>query len=522
MTRPQLDEEGFRDGYGHLRSISLAEPLLKGYPMSPQSPPLLASRPRSLLLNARLKRVFIVAFASLSAATLIIFASISLLTASPHAAQSVAEHGVPAADVGTWLDTPAPDHEVHDNVADDTSHKYSPYVLGPPTQRFRDNLRNDTQYITSWISAGWTNDVMTYANLIYLGVITSRVPIVAMFTPSHIGGDAATIAFGDVFDVPRFIRDSGIDIVEWREVKDPASTDVDDIGCWNIWESVQYDEHFPRRSTVLDWLKLDISYTRAPEWVKLVPNYEHDRHSTFWTLARLGFPEERAKNLVDPLPSPQHQAVLPPDEHVLCYDYLYYVCAQQPFEFEFDYSPAWRFVGQHLRWTQDIQDLTALYIRRAFSLEPEDDVPPYIAVHVRHGDFGAWCWGIEDVMNDCFAPISAIARRVREVQEELLERKGISIPDARVVVTSDEADPAWWDEIAAHGWVKIDHDAWQTAQTYGRWYPVILDAAIQSTAIGFVGTDRSTYSTLSRRRVESWHDGATRIARWGFKDADAH
>lgn len=33
------------------------------------------------------------------------------------------------------------------------------YVLGPPTDRFRDNLRNDTRYITSWVSAGWTNDV---------------------------------------------------------------------------------------------------------------------------------------------------------------------------------------------------------------------------------------------------------------------------------------------------------------------------------------------------------------------------
>lgn len=37
-------------------------------------------------------------------------------------------------------------------------HKALP-VLGPATQCFRDNLKNDTQYITSWVSAGWTNDV---------------------------------------------------------------------------------------------------------------------------------------------------------------------------------------------------------------------------------------------------------------------------------------------------------------------------------------------------------------------------
>ena len=32
----------------------------------------------------------------------------------------------------------------------------SPYVRGPPAASFRDNLRNDTKYITSWISAGWS------------------------------------------------------------------------------------------------------------------------------------------------------------------------------------------------------------------------------------------------------------------------------------------------------------------------------------------------------------------------------
>ena len=32
----------------------------------------------------------------------------------------------------------------------------NPLVRGPPTESFRDNLRNDTKYITSWISAGWS------------------------------------------------------------------------------------------------------------------------------------------------------------------------------------------------------------------------------------------------------------------------------------------------------------------------------------------------------------------------------
>ena len=57
----------------------------------------------------------------------------------------------------------------------------------------------------------------------------------------------------------------------------------------------------------------------------------------------------------------------------------------------------------------------------------------------------------------------------REVQDELLERKGIYIPMSRVIMTSDETDSAWWDQVSALGWVKMDHAEHQTVERYGRW-----------------------------------------------------
>lgn len=188
---------------------------------------------------------------------------------------------------------------------------------------------------------------MTYMNLLYLGKITDRVSVIGTFTPSHIGGEVPPIAFGEVFNVSRFIEDSKVPMVEWDEVKNPDSEVVDAIGCWNVWEAVQYYEHYPRGSSIPDWVGLgtfhafkcaqdvsftcllDISYTRGPDWLKLIPNYEHDKCSTFWALARLAYPEDRNKSLRDPLPSPNYKIVLPPDEHMLCFDYLYYACAQQ-------------------------------------------------------------------------------------------------------------------------------------------------------------------------------------------------
>ncbi|KAG1799941.1 uncharacterized protein HD556DRAFT_1346181 [Suillus plorans] len=40
---------------------------------------------------------------------------------------------------------------------------------------------------------------------------------------------------------------------------------------------------------------------------------------------------------------------------------------------------------------------------------------------------------------------------------------------------------------------------------------MFIDAIIQSNGAGFVGTRGSTMSTPTSRRVQSWHDGATRL-----------
>jgi hypothetical protein len=53
-------------------------------------------------------------------------------------------------------------------------------------------------------------------------------------------------------------------------------------------------------------------------------------------------------------------------------------------------------------------------------------------------------------------------------------------------------------------------------------HPVFIDAIIQSNGAGFVGTLRSTMSTLARRRVQSWRDGAIRTISWGWPGADDH
>ena len=189
-------------------------------------------------------------------------------------------------------------------------------------------------------------------------------------------------------------------------------------------------------------------------------NYEHDMCSTFWSLARLSFPEERSRNIGNPLPSTMHNASLDPDEHLLCFDYLYYACAQQVSwrtvadlieqaadverrrlqsgEYDLDYGPTWRYVMRYMWWTERIDTIATLYLREILEIAPGADIPPvsnerfcgialahiplklqYIAIHVRHGDFSQWCWGAEDPA-DCFAPLSVIVRRVKSVKSILM------------------------------------------------------------------------------------------------------
>ena len=116
----------------------------------------------------------------------------------------------------------------------------------------------------------------------------------------------------------------------------------------------------------------------------------------------------------------------------------------------------WRDVLMHAHWTPQLAALGTAALRRTFSLPPSSpaaDIPPFIALHARHGDFSQYCHGAP--ASECFAPLSAFDRRVRELQDELEARTGVR--PARVIMTGDEKDERWWDAVAAKGWHRLDY-----------------------------------------------------------------
>ncbi|KAG1840894.1 hypothetical protein C8R48DRAFT_751280 [Suillus tomentosus] len=222
------------------------------------------------------------------------------------------------------------------------------------------------------------------------------------FLSNHIDPSAPSFVSGEVFDVPRLSQAIGIHLLQWHEVKDPEGQFLDDLGCWTVWET--------HPSLVIQRVAItDVSWTRTPAWVRLTSPSTLHNHASFWSLASLGLELSLTNR-----PSPQHQVSLPLDDHVLCFDFFYYVGAHHTWEWESDYSPAWRFIAD-------------AHSRRAMS-EP---TPPYISVHIRHGDFSQQC------------------KEVSEAQEELRTRKGIDA--THLIMTSDERDPEWWSDVGALG-----------------------------------------------------------------------
>ncbi|KAF9530884.1 hypothetical protein CPB83DRAFT_892162 [Crepidotus variabilis] len=412
-------------------------------------------------------------------------------------------------------------------------------VNGPPAKFFRETLRNDTNYITAWTGAGFTNQFMGYTNLIYLAAITDRVPIIPPFAPNpHINVSAGVLPFGDIFDLEQLSMHLRRPVLEWRDVKDlpkprdsnpfpyvvnSPSYSPEPIGCWSTRSLL--DRGAARSSHVIAHIGLDASYTRVHNNTRLKPDDPHEPHVVFSHLAALIYRHSSSTSsdfASPPFPDPglhphryefiesgleaDHHTRMP-DSHLACFDSLYFSTSSiAPMEWRFKFSPAWRDVGQWLKFSKKATAILDEYMDALFPAGPEDDVdeyPPFIAVHVRRGDFDWDCRS-----DHCLPPLSVYQREVDNIKQELSEKRGIDVKD--VVLMSDESAKEFWDEATAFGWLSINHEETQTSEKFGEWYPAIIDVAIQSRAIGFVGTEHSTLSLVSQRRVETWNAGIVR------------
>ena len=75
-------------------------------------------------------------------------------------------------------------------------------------------------------------------------------------------------------------------------------------------------------------------------------------------------------------PTRRSKKNIEPGEHLLCFDFLYFMAVQEPFEWRRDYAPVWRAVGQHLHWTDRVEEIARSYLRKTFKLQDGAEIPP--------------------------------------------------------------------------------------------------------------------------------------------------
>ena len=242
--------------------------------------------------------------------------------------------------------------------------------------------------------------------MIYLGLLTNRIPIIAPFYPTaHIGDylgpphicsflngfltgeDSWILPFGDVFDLDIFQKKFQLPVLEWRDVKilsnrdsDEVNSEVETIGCWTT--IAENKKGVPEATRLVQHLGVDCSYTKFPLSVRLPSaNIDDEVFVVLPQLAAAIFPESpsirpdrqkafRASNVNG------HEKT--PDEHLSCFDSLYYASSGvSAFEWEKSWSPAWQMVGRHLYFTREFKRLGQEYVRRALGIEEEQgDIPP--------------------------------------------------------------------------------------------------------------------------------------------------
>lgn len=145
---------------------------------------------------------------------------------------------------------------------------------------------------------------------------------------------------------------------------------------------------------------------------------------------------------------------------------------------------AWLNVGIHMRWQPGLVRLADDFLRHMFDLGARDELPQFMAIHIRRGDF-----------NEFWKRVTP-RQYAHRAWDALKEAASLGLRPTKIIVTTDEQDPEWLDQLRAYGFMVVDHAAAQTGERLGWWMPTLLDAIILSKATVFMGNPSSTSECL--------------------------
>ncbi|GAA6059708.1 hypothetical protein JCM10212_000236 [Sporobolomyces blumeae] len=426
-----------------------------------------------------------------------------------------------------------------------------------PQDTLRSQLKPGVRYATSMSYGGHANQMISIQKLLYFATITNRVPIIPSLIPVHIdnGGPQDISTF---YDLTRLYHESGIPALEMSQVKviDPERKQQnEDLACWSVqeatagfpnFEAISFDlhgiyvHHWPLPplargaggfDLAFDALKIfdnDVNYKNA--WIDRVRREFLPQKPREHGLEEISVEDEKAReaNMKEGF-DPRHAPA--PDDQIVAFDNSLFLgptmfppidLADDPVEPTVaGEGQSWIEVGQYLHFTDLVERRADEYLARLFGVKSIDHVPPFITVHLRRGDFAEFA-GYTDL--DKY--VAALDRVRTRLQARLDDPLGFSGPGRKnfrsyglkaseyaVVATTDErSDSPFVAQVKGLGWHVLDHERFETKETFGGWWPTLLDMAVLARGKSFVGTERSTYTHLAGLRVKYWRGGVVELA----------
>ena len=198
-----------------------------------------------------------------------------------------------------------------------------------------------------------------------------------------LANQAGALPFGQIFNITHLRNALRRPVLEWLDVKylpsptsiaDPLDSEREELGCWSTRQEAHPE---PVRPHILhNNLRLDISYTRIPAHTRYNSSDPRNVWVVFSKLIPYIFPRNPLRGRFSLLaPSPLGHR-LPPDEHLSCFDFLYYTTSSDTlYEWQSSWSPPWNSVGTHIHFTDRLVDITKGYLSRAFNVT-ESEIPP--------------------------------------------------------------------------------------------------------------------------------------------------
>lgn len=442
-----------------------------------------------------------------------------------------------------------------------------------PQQTLASQMKDGVRYATSMSYGGHANQMISIQKLLYFAKITNRVPIIPSLIPVHIDGPPQNIS--TFYNLPLFYHLTNLPALEMAQVKTssfwtPQGTKQiqEEFPCWSTQEStvgfanreaISFDMHglfvhhwpLPGAGMARGAGGFDLSFDALRIWDS--NTWAKDR----WieTVRREFLPQQQRKDaegqpILEEIPIEAEEArkknikagFTPrespaPTDQMVAFDNSLFMgpIMFSPIDLSPDSAPlepnlagegtSWQEIGQHLHFTDLVESRATSYLMRLFNVDSANQIPPFITVHLRRGDFAEFTGAYTDLEKYT----SALDRLLPRLQARIdnstaftgpgrspyrqFSRSRLPATSYSIVATTDESSSSpFVKEVKALGWKVVDHEEFKTKEELGGWWPTLLDCAILARGRSFVGTDKSTYTHMAALRVKYWNGGVVEIA----------